>query len=171
VSYYVYIMSGKSGVLYIGATNHLDPPRDRAAARANRRLDQKVPSDATDLRRAIRSAGKDGRARAAAQGMDQEQEARADSQLKSRNGGLRAEDRARSIAPAASAQDDGSGQRTITDGEFDLTNLRVTTLEAPSDAARSAGRSPPRDLYTVNSMRTPQARAIYDRTRSDRRIK
>ena len=47
--------------------------------------------------------------------------------------GLRAGDRARSFAPAASAQDDRRGQsrrgqRTMTNGEFYLTNLRPTTL-------------------------------------------
>ena len=122
-------MSGKSGVRYSGATNDLNRRVfEHQQGANNRRLHQKAPSDATELRRAVRSAGSDGRARAAAQGMDQEQEARADSQPQSRNGGLRAEDRARSFAPAAAAQDDARGQSTMTDGEFDLTNLRLTTL-------------------------------------------
>src|SRR5208282_3065767 len=76
--------------------------------------------------------------------MDQEQEARAASQPKSRNGGIRAEDRARSFAPAAAAQDDAMGNSTTTNREIDATNLRVANLaEFPFYRARIAADGAP----------------------------
>jgi hypothetical protein len=72
-------------------------------------------AESKNLARSSARLGGDGRARAAAQGMDHKQEARADSQPKSENGGLREEDRARSFAPAAAAQDDARGMKANID--------------------------------------------------------
>jgi putative endonuclease len=122
MSYYVYIMSSKSGVLYIGATNDLD-----------RRVfehKQGLIEGFTKKYRATRMVYVEEFDRPAEmvarerqlKGCTRSRKLELDSQAKSRNGGLRAEDRARSFASAAAAQDDpqrAKGQRTMTQGEFD----------------------------------------------------
>ncbi len=118
-------MSGKSGVLYIGATNDLD----RRVFEHQQGLIEgfskkyRVPQ-LIYVEQFDRPAEMVARERQL-KGWTRSRKARADSPPKSRDGGLRAEDRARSFAPAAAAQDDARGRRTMTDGEFDLTNLSL----------------------------------------------
>jgi putative endonuclease len=66
VSYYVYIMSSKSGVLYIGATNDLDRRVFQHQQGLIEGFTKKYRVTRLVLRRAVRSSGGDGRARAAA---------------------------------------------------------------------------------------------------------
>jgi predicted GIY-YIG superfamily endonuclease len=79
MSYYVYIMSSKSGVLYNGATNDLDRRVFEHKQGLIEGFTRKYKVTRLNLRRAVRSASRDGRARATAQGMDQAQEAGTDS--------------------------------------------------------------------------------------------
>jgi putative endonuclease len=110
LSYYVYIMSSKSGVLYIGATNDLDrrmfEHKQALIEGFTKKYRVKRLVYVEQFDRAAEMVARERQLK----GWTRSRKLELIHSQKSRNGGLRAEDRARSFAPAAAAQDDSRGE-------------------------------------------------------------